>query len=415
MAGLDAAAARTSDESDVPVQDAPEPDEVEAAGVRPTSGPAEVVAPTPEAVPPGQPEPHAGRDVVRADPDPAPEPTGTEVQAGPETPGGPEIGADTPSAASALSPASAPSTVDATTAARCDGAERHRNGSAAAVEPARRTGDHESGSSGVPEQVRPSLRLVPASAEAPEAAAAKAVAIPSQRAPLSESSDPLLLGAIAGLRAFGPISTDDHVVTLSGVESVAAPSDGEGSAQRIDVRITRRDGSVIGGAGARLLDGRGEQVAAGYADAQGCGRLLAPHATRYLLVCTAPEHQPGAVAVSTVDGPVQAHVALIRSASVRGTVGGPGGPVAGARLTLQSDGEPVDAVDSESDGGYQLVDVAAGGYGLTAVAGGCAPSTAALDIADGAQLHVDFALEPALSRRSAGYRPAVQRVMIGNG
>jgi hypothetical protein len=305
--------------------------------------------------------------------------------------------------------------VDVTTAARCDGAERHRNGSAAAVEPARCTGDHESGSSGVPEQVRPSLRLVAAAAEAPEAAAARGVAIPSQRAPLSESSDPVLLGAIAGLRAFGPISTDDHVVTLSGVESVAAPSDGEGSAQRIDVRITRRDGSVIGGAGARLLDGRGEQVAAGYADAQGCGRLLAPHATRYLLVCTAPEHQPGAVAVSTVDGPVQAHVALTRSASVRGTVGGPGGPVAGARLTLRSDGEPVDAVDSESDGGYQLVDVAAGGYGLTAVAGGCAPSTAALDIADGAQLHVDFALEPALSRRSAGHSPAVQRVMIGHG
>jgi hypothetical protein len=72
-------------------------------------------------------------------------------------------------------------------------------------------------------------------------------------------------------------------------------------------------------------------------------------------------------------------------------------------------------VDSESDGGYQLVDVAAGGYGLTAVAGGCAPSTAALDIADGAQLHVDFALEPALSRRSAGHSPAVQRVMIGHG
>ncbi|MCY7342618.1 MAG: carboxypeptidase-like regulatory domain-containing protein [Pseudonocardia sp.] len=114
-----------------------------------------------------------------------------------------------------------------------------------------------------------------------------------------------------------------------------------------------------------------------------------------MVVSTAPDHQPGAVAVTVTDTPVDADVLLAPSASLAGTVYSEDGPVLGAKLTLVQDGEVVDAVDSGDDGAYRIGDLAAGDYELSVSADGCEPVTALLDVPDATDLRHDVDLDPA--------------------
>src|SRR5690606_41172376 len=138
---------------------------------------------------------------------------------------------------------------------------------------------------------------------------------------------------------------------------------GDGDALPVRNRVCRRDGRVGGGATVTLLEDRGGEVAAGAADPEGRGVLDAPAPGSYVLVSTAPGHQPGAVA-ATVDGAAAETAILIaRSASVSGSVTGGNGPIAGARVTLVQDGEAVHAGDTGADRSYPIGDRGAGGHG----------------------------------------------------
>ncbi|TWF76856.1 carboxypeptidase family protein [Pseudonocardia hierapolitana] len=168
-----------------------------------------------------------------------------------------------------------------------------------------------------------------------------------------------------------------------------------GDAQPVRYRVVRRDGSVVGGATVTLLDDRGGDVAAGAADAEGRGELVAPSPGGYVLVSTAAGHQPGAVAI-TVNGSVtETDILVARSSSVSGSVVGEDGPIVGARVTLVQDGEAVDAVDTGADGTYRISDIGAGEYGLSVAAAGCEPVATLLDVADEADVRHDVVLEPA--------------------
>lgn len=216
---------------------------------------------------------------------------------------------------------------------------------------------------------------------------------PDERAAEQAAAD------LALLRTFGfadPGLRPDSapVVAMEGPEEPETPVEA-GDAQPVRYRVIRRDGSVVGGATVTLLDDRGGDVAAGAADAEGRGEVLAPTPGGYVLVSTAAGHQPGAVAITVAGSATETDVLIARSASVSGAVHGEDGPIAGARVTLVQDGEAVDAVDTGADGTYRIGDIGAGGYGLSVAASGCAPVATLLDVAEEADVRHDVELEPA--------------------
>ncbi|MDN5751223.1 MAG: carboxypeptidase-like regulatory domain-containing protein, partial [Pseudonocardia sp.] len=125
------------------------------------------------------------------------------------------------------------------------------------------------------------------------------------------------------------------------------------------------------------------------------GELEAPHPGSYVLVATAPDHQPGAVALSVVDAPVDAEVLLVRSASLAGTVTDEDGPVDGARVTLVQDGEVVETANTDSGGSYRIVDLAAGEYAVSVAAAGCEPDVVLVSVPGEAEAAHHVELEPA--------------------
>jgi hypothetical protein len=216
---------------------------------------------------------------------------------------------------------------------------------------------------------------------------------PDERAAEQAAAD------LALLRTFGfadPGLRPDSapVVEMERPDDQEPPAE-TGDAQPVRYRVIRRDGSVVGGATVTLLDDRGGDVAAGGADPEGRGELIAPSPGGYVLVSTAPGHQPGAVAV-TVNGSVtDTDILIARSASVAGSVHGEDGPIAGARVTLVQDGEAVDAVDTAADGTYRIGDIGAGEYGLSVAAAGCEPVAMLVEVADEADVRRDVVLVPA--------------------
>jgi Carboxypeptidase regulatory-like domain len=184
------------------------------------------------------------------------------------------------------------------------------------------------------------------------------------------------------------------VVAMERPEEQGSPA-AAGNAQPVRYRVVRRDGSVVGGATVTLLDDRGGDVAAGTADAEGRGEMLAPGPGGYVLVSTAAGHQPGAVAITVAGSATEADVLLARSASVSGSVQGEDGPIGGARVTLVQDGEAVDAVDTDADGAYRIGDIGAGEYGLSVAAAGCEPVATLLDVPEEADVRHDVELRSA--------------------
>jgi Carboxypeptidase regulatory-like domain len=243
-----------------------------------------------------------------------------------------------------------------------------------------------------------------------EVSAEPEVAVPAQRAPavepIRERRAPAVPVPVAGGTDFnlrrtfgllGPAPDGEAAITLSGsVDADRPPPDAEmGPSHSVRFRVVRRDGTTVAGAAVNLLDDHGRETGTGYADVQGCGEIRTPHPGRYMLIGTAPGHRPGAAAVSTVDGPAEAEVLLVRSAALSGSVRGTRGPIAGATLTLMQDGDIIDATQSGLGGAYRIQELDAGGYGLSVDAEGWEPFAVLLDIDGGADVHRDVELAPA--------------------
>ncbi|WP_343944403.1 carboxypeptidase-like regulatory domain-containing protein, partial [Pseudonocardia zijingensis] len=216
---------------------------------------------------------------------------------------------------------------------------------------------------------------------------------PDERAAEQAAAD------LALLRTFG-VADRELSPESTPVIAMERPADEQqdgraGAAQPVRYRVVRRDGTVVSGATITLLDDRGGDVAAGAADAEGRGEVLAPGPGGYVLVSTAAGHQPGAVAITVGGAATETDVLIARSASVTGAVRAEDGPVAGARVTLVQDGEAVDAVDTGADGTYRIKDIGAGEYGLSVAAPGREPVTAVLEVPEEAEVRHDVELRPA--------------------
>jgi hypothetical protein len=120
--------------------------------------------------------------------------------------------------------------------------------------------------------------------------------------------------------------------------------------------------------------------------------VVAPAEGSYVLVSTAPGHQPGAAAITVGADPVDVEVLLTRSASVSGTVRDEDGLIADARVTLVQDQEIVESADTDEAGAYRIGDIGAGEYELSVVAAGYARTVTVLEVADEADLRHDVEL-----------------------
>ncbi|WP_141279851.1 carboxypeptidase-like regulatory domain-containing protein [Pseudonocardia hydrocarbonoxydans] len=218
----------------------------------------------------------------------------------------------------------------------------------------------------------------------------------SRRAP----RDPQHLAAeqaaadLALLRTFGDPSARPErapVVALEGASRPEGPP-AVGAAQPVRFRAVRRDGTAVADAAVALLDDRGREVSTGRS---GEGGMTAPHPGSYVVVATAPDHQPGAVALTVGDAPVDVEVLLARSAALVGTVTGEDGPIRGARVTLVQDGEVVEVAETDVDGAYLVADLAAGEYAVSVAAAGCEADVVLVVVTDEAERVHDVELEPA--------------------
>ncbi|MHA6779999.1 carboxypeptidase regulatory-like domain-containing protein [Pseudonocardia saturnea] len=239
---------------------------------------------------------------------------------------------------------------------------------------------------------------------APEVAAEPAESTTAQPRPTGPARrsprDPAHLAAeqaaadLALLRTFGDPSARPERAPIVALEGTTRPESPRpvGAAQPVRFRAVRRDGTQVAGAAVALLDDRGHEVGTGRS---ATGELTAPHPGAYVLVATAPDHQPGAVALTVGDAPVDADVLLVRSAALVGVVIGEDGPLAGARVTLVQDGEVVDVAETDADGAYLVADLASGEYAVSVAAAGCEADVVLVVVADETECVHDVELEPA--------------------
>lgn len=199
---------------------------------------------------------------------------------------------------------------------------------------------------------------------------------------------------LALLRTFGDPSARPERAPVVALEGAFRPerTPAVGAAQPVRFRAVRHDGTSVAEATVALLDDLGREVSTGRS---GSGELTAPHPGAYVLVATAPDHQPGAVAVAVGDAPVDVEVQLVRSAALVGTVTGEDGPIAGARVTLVQDGEVVEVAETDADGAYLVADLAAGEYAVSVAAAGCEADVVLVGVAEEAEIVHDVELEPA--------------------
>jgi Carboxypeptidase regulatory-like domain len=248
---------------------------------------------------------------------------------------------------------------------------------------------------------------VPATSQSPPPSGARsaagsgdAAAATRSRQAATERAAEQAAADLALLRTFGfadPSLRPDTapVVSLVNQHEPAPEPLVPGVSQPVRFRAVRRGGAPAGRVAVTLLDDRGRIVAEDVAGVDGRGEVLAPASGTFVLVCTAPGHQPGATAITVIDGSIDTEVLLVRSASLSGSVHGEDGPIAGARVTLVQDGEIVDSVDTGPDAEYRIEDLAGGEYGLSVVAAGCEPIAILLEVPDEADMRHDVDLEPA--------------------
>jgi Carboxypeptidase regulatory-like domain len=243
----------------------------------------------------------------------------------------------------------------------------------------------------------------PAAAPAPVASAplAPAPAVPEPD-PVATLADPTVADptpAVPPPTTRSSAASDDEVVwTQSPIPPDERPTVTTGSPQPVWFRVVRRDGEPVGGAVVSLLDDHGREADATKTATDGGGELHAPHRGRFLMIASADGFQPRAALLTVEEQPVEIALLLPRSACVAGAVCADDTPLAGARVVARQEGEIVDEIVTDRDGGYRFDDLAEGGYALTAThaRGG---AVRLLTLSEGTDLRLDLDLTPFDSAR----------------
>jgi uncharacterized surface anchored protein len=158
--------------------------------------------------------------------------------------------------------------------------------------------------------------------------------------------------------------------------------------------IQQGDGAAVGGAVLTLIDHFGQQVARGNADPAGRYHLQAPGAGSYVLIASAPGHQPHASALKLDSQPAVVDVTLIGAGEIAGLVTSEAGTaVKSATVTLANrGGHVVSSHSSATDGSYRFTSVASGAYTLVVNAEGFRPSAIPLAVPEVGEVRQDIVL-----------------------
>ncbi|MEV6563720.1 MFS transporter [Streptomyces kronopolitis] len=152
------------------------------------------------------------------------------------------------------------------------------------------------------------------------------------------------------------------------------------------------DGSALDGGSIVVTDARGEVVARTTSGAEGSWEVTQLPPGAYTLVLRAPGHRPQARALElSGSAPDRQNARLEPTATVRGTVRGPGGgPLADAAVTLVEDGTVAGHTVTGPDGVFAFAELSGSHYTLTAA--GYPPHAAPISLAGGADESLDLEL-----------------------
>ncbi|MFI9504412.1 MFS transporter [Nocardia sp. NPDC052566] len=191
------------------------------------------------------------------------------------------------------------------------------------------------------------------------------------------------------------IDRDGPGVYIASPETDTPTTEYDGHAVHGSVR--REDGRPVPDAVLTLIDQGGRQVARVPGAADGGYRIEPPTAGDYVLIVSAPGHQPSAVSVTVGHRTQRLDVTLMGSGELSGVVrsAGRGTPLVGATVTLTDQhGEVVGAAITSGDGGYVCHGVVPGTYTLVAVAEHMRPGALTLTVPDSGLLRHDIELSP---------------------
>jgi uncharacterized surface anchored protein len=188
-------------------------------------------------------------------------------------------------------------------------------------------------------------------------------------------------------------------------------------------RVSDPAGAPVAGAAVTLVDAAGRQTGRTASDGTGHFRLLAPGAGTYVLITSAPAHQPDAATVTVTGSPVRLEIALRGSGGLHGVVRAAttGVPIMDAAVTLtDARGEVVDSRLSGPGGEYTFTALPAGTYVLAVNASGYRPTAVAVTTGEtgAAQQDVELA-DGAVIRGSVSVpddpRPTVTVTLLDDG
>jgi|GEM_PF-26020 len=208
-----------------------------------------------------------------------------------------------------------------------------------------------------------------------------------------------------------PVADDAPSPTAAAAGAVAgaaAAAAGAAAARRaaapgsvaLSGRVTGRGGEPVPDASVTLIDQTGRQLARTTADASGGYLLRAPGAGGYVLVGSAPGHQPRAAALAIGPEGIRHDLELVGSAGLAGVVRDGSAPVAGA-LVVATDpqGQVAGATTTGADGGYLFEDLLPGDFVLTVSAPGHRPTAEAVTVSGAGRTGHDVVLQPAAAVR----------------
>jgi EmrB/QacA subfamily drug resistance transporter len=159
--------------------------------------------------------------------------------------------------------------------------------------------------------------------------------------------------------------------------------------------VQNGEGAAVGGAILTLIDHDGKQVSRGNTDKAGRYVINAPSEGSFVLIASAPGHQPHASALKLEAQPAILDLTLVGAGEIVGFVNAAqsGQPVASATVILTDRaGHVVGSHPSASDGSYRFTSVGAGSYTLVVNASGYRPTAVPLAVPEVGEVRQDIEL-----------------------
>ncbi|MFL6053540.1 MAG: collagen binding domain-containing protein [Actinoallomurus sp.] len=159
--------------------------------------------------------------------------------------------------------------------------------------------------------------------------------------------------------------------------------------------VQRTDGPPVADAAVTLADMAGRKIGSAYTGMDGEYRLTVHRGGTYLIIASAPGHEPIASLVAVGAGTVRHDMTI---AGVGGLIGivrmsGTHQPVSDATITVTDvQGDVVATARSTEGGGFSFISLPEGGYTLVASCPGQRPVAAAVTVRQGTQTRQDLEL-----------------------